>query len=88
MPTEEPLPGQRFVVSPGGIEGHLHDPVDPAVRRLQPADVYTEPPGERGTDPGHIEDYPLDLARHEYFLGQGLQLRFSSQAEAERFHAA
>ena len=42
MPAEEPLSRQWLVVLLRGVEHHLHDTFDVAIRRLQPADVDSE----------------------------------------------
>ena len=87
VPAEQPLLGQRLGVVLRGVEHHLDDALNVAVRRRQRADIHAETPGDGGAHLIPVEDFALDLAGLEHVLGQGLEHGLRAKAKSERFHA-
>src|SRR5260221_13161335 len=66
MPAEEPVRGERLVVPARGIEHHLDDPLDMAIRRLECSDIDSEAAADPRTDLFRVELVSLDLAALEH----------------------
>src|SRR5579871_170722 len=86
MPAEQALGCKRLGVFFGRVEHHLDDALDVTVGRSEPADIHAEAARERGAHLTLVEDFALDLARLQDFLGERLKGRLSLQPEAKRLH--
>src|SRR5579883_800589 len=88
VPAEQPLLCQQLAVLLGGV-GHLfNDALDVPVGSGQTADVHAEAARDGGADLFAVEDFALDFARLEDFLGKVLESRLAAQGKAQGLHAA
>jgi hypothetical protein len=88
VPAEEPLRRQWLVVVLCRVEHHLHNAFDVTVRRLQPADVDSEPTRDRRANLIGVKLLAFDLAALHHVLGERAEKGLLSQPEAERLHLA
>ena len=63
VPGEQPLLGQGLAVVPGGVERHLDDAVDVAIRHRQAAGIQTETACDGRAHLIASEHFAFDLAR-------------------------
>ena len=88
MPAEEALRGQRLVVVLRRVQHHLDDAFDVTVRRLQPADIDSEPTRDRRADLVGVQLLAFDLAALQHVFGERAENGLLSDPEAERLHLA
>ena len=86
MPAEQPLVRQRLVIAARGVEHHLDDAFDVAVRGLEAADVEAQTPRHRRADLFGIELLTFDFAGLQDVFGQRFEDGFLLKAKAEAFH--
>ena len=86
MPRKQPFFRQGLGVVPGGVERHLDDAVDVAVRRWKAADIQTEALCNRRAHLVGGEYFSLDLARLDDILGERAQRGFAAHLETQGFH--
>ena len=60
MPGEQPVRGERLVVVPRGVQHHLHDAFDVAVRCHKATDIHPEAARDRGPNLDGIQHVALD----------------------------
>src|SRR5581483_9659639 len=72
----------------GGVEHHFDDALDVPVGGGQSADVHPQAARDRGTHLLAVEDFALDFAGLQDFLGEVLERRLAAQGKAQGLHAA
>ncbi len=70
MPPEQAFRCQRLVVVLRRVQHHLHDAFDVTVRRLQPADVDSEPASDRRAHLLGVQLLAFDLAALQDVFGE------------------
>ena len=88
VPGEQPFFGQGCRVVPGGVERHLDDAVDAAIRRRQCAGIQAEAACDRRAHPVGGEDFAFDLARLHDILGERAQRGLAAHLGTQGLHAA
>ena len=86
MPAEQPLIRQRPVIVARGVEHHLDDAFDVAIRGLEAADVQAQTPRHRRADLFGVELLAFDFAGLQNVFGQRFEDGFLLKTKAEAFH--
>ena len=88
MPAKQSLRRECRVVPLGGIEHHIHHPIDMPVSGCQSTDVDTQAPGNRRAHRLGVKFFTLDFAGLEHVLGQDTQRGLVTQIHPQVVHAA
>ena len=86
MPSTQSLLRERFLGTARGVERHLDDPLDIAIRAADAPLREAEPAGDRGADVGGVEPFPFDRRRLHDVACQHPQGGLGLKIEAECPH--
>jgi len=86
VPAEEALHGQRLLIVLRRVQHHLHDAFNVKVRRLQPADIDSEPTCDRRADLFSVQLLAFDLAAIQHVFGERPKNGLLLDPKAECLH--
>lgn len=88
MPTEQALPCEGGLEVGGGIEDHLHHPLDVAIHWSEGPDVHAEAARQARSDGRHGEMLALDGTGLDCVLGESSQGGFVARGHPNVFEAS